>query len=108
MALVEATAKMCMTKTAKALCQIVVFNIFGPSKHYFDSLLYTVLNHIPAGASAKQFIHYFQIASTGKLIVESQKSQISSKLVDSSGKFVNFNGFLNNFRKIPTIPPWNR
>lgn len=66
MALVEATAKLCMTKTANKLCKTVVFNIFGPSDQYFDGLLYTVLNHIPAGASAKQFIHYFQIASTGK------------------------------------------
>lgn len=66
MALVEATAKLCMTKAANKLCKTVVFNVFGPSEQYFDGLLYTVLNHIPAGASAKQFIHYFQIASAGK------------------------------------------
>lgn len=65
MAIVEATAKLCMTKAAKQLCRTVVFNVFGPSEHYFDELLYTILNHIPAGASSKQFIHYFQIASTG-------------------------------------------
>lgn len=67
MAVVEATAKLCMTKAAKELCRTVVFNVFGPSEQYFDGLLYTILNHIPAGASAKQFIHYFQIASTGNL-----------------------------------------
>lgn len=66
MNLVQAVARMCMTPNGARLCRSFVFGLFGPSKEYYDGFLMNVMNHIPAGASYKQFVHYGQIASSGK------------------------------------------
>lgn len=66
MEIVTAISQFCMRPTGRDLCRSFVYILFGPSNLYFDELLATILNHIPAGASYKQFIHYAQIASARK------------------------------------------
>lgn len=56
-----------MTPAGRDVCRSFVYVLFGPSNLYFDKLLFTILNHIPAGASYKQFVHYGQIAAARKL-----------------------------------------
>lgn len=62
---IHAIARFCMSPNGSRVCRSVVFGLFGPSKEYYDGFLMNVLNHIPAGASYKQFVHYGQIASSG-------------------------------------------
>lgn len=64
--LVKALSDFCMRPTGRELCRSVVYVVFGPSNFYFDELLRTIRNHIPAGASYRQFIHYAQIAAARK------------------------------------------
>lgn len=66
MELVQTAARMCMTPLGSGVCKAIAFNVFGPSNQYYDGLLHDILNHIPAGASYKQFVHYGQIASAGE------------------------------------------
>lgn len=66
MSLVTAISQFCMTPAGRDVCRSFVYVLFGPSNLYFDKLLHTILNHIPAGASYKQFIHYGQIAAGRK------------------------------------------
>lgn len=68
MELFTAISKFCMRPTGRDVCRSFVYILFGPSNLYFDELLATVLNHIPAGASYKQVIHYAQIAVSRKYI----------------------------------------
>lgn len=46
------------------LCRNLVFIIFGPTTLYSDDLVYLFMNHLPAGASYRQFVHYIQNAVT--------------------------------------------
>lgn len=62
---IHAIARFCMSPNGSRVCRSIVFGLFGPSKEYYDGFLMKVLNHIPAGASYKQFVHYGQIASSG-------------------------------------------
>ncbi|XP_066601284.1 lipase 3-like [Prorops nasuta] len=49
------------------LCANVLFMIAGFSYDQFNkTLLPTVLGHVPAGASIKQFVHYAQLINTGQ------------------------------------------
>lgn len=63
---VKALSDFCMRPTGRDLCRSVVYMVFGPSNLYFDELLRSIINHIPAGASYKQFVHYAQIAASSK------------------------------------------
>lgn len=65
---IHAVARFCLTPNGSRVCRSVVFGLFGPSKEYYDGFLMNVLNHIPAGASYRQFVHYGQIASSGMVI----------------------------------------
>lgn len=56
----------CMHPAGREVCRSVVFAMFGPSTFYFDELFHTIINHIPAGASYRQFIHYAQISAASK------------------------------------------
>lgn len=69
MNVIQQIAKMCMTPNGSRVCRSFAYGLFGPSREYYDGLLLNILNHIPAGASYKQFIHYFQIASEGKAMI---------------------------------------
>lgn len=55
-----------MKPSGRDVCRSIFYILFGPSNFYFDQLLHTIINHIPAGASYKQFIHYGQIAVSRK------------------------------------------
>lgn len=66
MNIVSAVSKFCMRPSGRDVCRSVAYIVFGPSNLYFDELLATVINHIPAGASYKQFVHYAQIAAARK------------------------------------------
>ncbi|XP_055300714.1 lipase 1-like [Sitodiplosis mosellana] len=63
MDIITAVSQFCMRPTGRDVCRSFVYILFGPSNLYFDELLATILNHIPGGASYKQFIHYAQIAA---------------------------------------------
>ncbi|XP_031637603.1 gastric triacylglycerol lipase-like [Contarinia nasturtii] len=58
----EIASRFCMSQTGRDICRSVVYILFGPSNLYKDDLLAKIINHIPAGSSYKQFIHYVQIA----------------------------------------------
>lgn len=66
MRMINAISQFCMQPTGRDVCRSVVYVLFGPSNLYFDELLHTIINHIPAGASYKQFVHYAQIAAARK------------------------------------------
>lgn len=66
MDLLTGVSKFCMQPRGREICRSVVYILFGPSNFYFDELLQSITNHIPAGASYKQFVHYAQIAATRK------------------------------------------
>lgn len=56
----------CMQPTGREVCRSVVYLVFGPSTFYFDELFHIIINHIPAGASYRQMVHYAQIAAARK------------------------------------------
>lgn len=66
MNLVVAISQFCMKPAGRDVCRSFVYMLFGPSNFYFDELLSMIMNHIPAGASYKQIIHYTQIAAARK------------------------------------------
>lgn len=68
MSMINAVSEFCMQPTGREVCRSVVYTLFGPSNLYFDELLHTIINHIPAGASYKQFIHYAQISAARKCL----------------------------------------
>lgn len=59
----NAISYFCMQPTGRQVCRSVASIMFGPSILYFDELLHTIINHIPAGASYRQLVHYAQIAA---------------------------------------------
>lgn len=99
--LVKALSDFCMRPTGRELCRSVVYVVFGPSNFYFDELLRTIQNHIPAGASYRQFIHYAQIAAARKFSkILSKKRIISNPINVIAIEFI-------LIRKIPKISSWN-
>lgn len=107
MNVVTAVSQFCMTPAGRDVCRSFVYVLFGPSNLYFDQLLHTILNHIPAGASYKQFIHYAQISAARKLNCSSSiLLQCNEKnLLPSTSNPLSY--FLV-LRKIPAISSWHR
>lgn len=68
MELLNAVSYFCMQPTGREVCRSVVYIVFGPSSFYFDELFHTIINHIPAGASYRQVVHYAQIAAARKCL----------------------------------------
>lgn len=62
----KTVSNFCMHPTGREVCRSIVYVVFGPSRLYFDELLHTIINHIPAGASYRQLVHYAQIAAARK------------------------------------------
>lgn len=77
MALVGAVAKLCMTRTGSELCKTFVFGLFGPSRQYFDELLFTILNHIPGNF---EFYMFFKIKIKNSVFLISQLVQVIDNL----------------------------
>lgn len=65
---VEAMGVVCTQPLGRAWCRFVFYFLYGPSTLYFDELMRMTSNHIPAGASYRQFAHYAQIAVARKSI----------------------------------------
>lgn len=109
MELIRTTAKLCMVPPGSQICKAIAFQLFGPTKQYYDGLLHDIINHIPAGASYKQFIHYGQIAATGKITNYQFTQNISiNSLTNHSlvGKFQNYHhGFEKNMKIYGTPDP---
>lgn len=94
MDIVKAVSQFCMRPSGRDLCRSVTYILFGPSHLYFDELLATIINHIPAGASYKQFVHYFQIAATRKLKICNIDLELALRFAMC---------FIYHFRDFPTL-----
>lgn len=66
MKLAIGSKKICGRYPGREVCRSIVYIMFGPSTLYFDELFHTIINHIPAGASYRQLVHYAQIAAARK------------------------------------------
>lgn len=65
--LTQTIAKICLTPNGSRWCRGIFFSLFGPSKEYYDGFLMRSYEHLPAGCSYRQLVHYGQIAASGKL-----------------------------------------
>lgn len=98
---INAISYFCMQPSGRQVCRSVVYIMFGPSPFYFDELLHTIMNHIPAGASYRQLVHYAQIAAARKY-----QPRLYSRLKIELNWFLISQPDFFFLREIPALPLW--